>query len=923
MVAVPPGKQRALLAALLLDAGRVVSLDQLAEALWGPEPPPSARVTVQNYVMRLRKALGDAGRARISTQPGGYVIRVEDGELDTSRFEVLLRAARAAARDGSWDQAARDAHSALALWRGEPLADAGSEVLTLRELPRLEELRLQALETRLEADLNLGRHADVIADLRHLAGLHPLRERLHALLMLALYRDSQQAEALAAYSRARDVLIDELGTEPGTELRELHQRMLTADPALQAMEPTPSAPGRPGPVVPRQLPASVAHFTGRAAELSALASLLDRDHATTPTVVISAIAGTAGVGKTALAVQWAHQVADRFPDGQLYVNLRGYDPSQPVPAADALAGFLRALGVAGPSIPAGTDERAALYRSLLAGRRILVLLDNARDADQVRPLLLADPAALVLVTSRNELAGLITADGALPLTLDVLAEAEAHELIAARIGPARLAAEPQAARELITRCARLPLALAITAARAAARPSFRLAALAAELADASGRLDALSTGDNATDVRTVFSWSYKQLSPAEAHLFRLLGLHPGPDITAPAVASLAGLAQPEAHRLLRDLTRGHLLSEPAPGRYALHDLLRAYASEQATATDSLADRHEATGRMLDHYLHTAHSARRLLQTAARPIRLTAPQPGVTPEPLDSFQEALDWFDAECHVLFGAAALAAEAGFDIHAWQLPWTMVDYLAWRGHAYDELHLRQRALQAAMRVGDKAGQAAALVSLGGTHLDLGDYDQALAHQIKGLELYRQIGDRSGEAHAHMGLSETEECRGHHVDALHHAEQALDLYRTAGDRAGEANVLNDVGWRHAMLGDYEVARAFCQQALPLQRELGNRAGEAFTWDSLGYAEHHLGRFTEAAACYGRSLTLIRELGHRRIEALVLSHLGDNHCAVGKPQEAQEAWQQALAIYDELHHPDDDQVRDRLSAANSSAVPLN
>ena len=372
----PPGKQRVVLAALLLKANRLVPLDELAEALWGPAPPATARVTMQNYVMRLRKALGDS-RGRIATQPGGYQITVAAGELDVSRCEALLAAARSAARDGSWDTAASEAGAALALWRGEPLADVDSEFLAMRETPRLAELRLQALETRIDADLHVGRQSEVIGELRHLTIAHPLREHLHALLMLALYRDGRQGEALAAYRHARQVLIEELGAEPGTGLRELHQRMLTADPVLDAPAPARPAAGGPGPAVPRELPAGIRHFTGRGGELKQLTGLLDHTDEETPTVVISAIGGTAGVGKTALAVQWAHQVAERFPDGQLYVNLRGYDPGQPMTATDALAGFLRALGVAGPDIPAGEDERAARYRSLLSAKRMLVVLDNA------------------------------------------------------------------------------------------------------------------------------------------------------------------------------------------------------------------------------------------------------------------------------------------------------------------------------------------------------------------------------------------------------------------------------------------------------------------------------------------------------------------------------------------------------------------
>jgi DNA-binding SARP family transcriptional activator len=921
VVVVPPGKQRAVLAALLLNAGRVVSLDELAEALWGSRPPPSARVTVQNYVMRLRKALGNTGRSRISTRPSGYVIHVDADELDVSRFEALLRAARAAAKDGAWEAAAQDADAALALWQGEPLADVGSEPLTVREVPRLAELRLQALEARIDAGLHLGRHGEVVAELRHLAGLYPLRERLHALLMLALYRDGRQGEALAAYQHARDVLIELLGAEPGAELRELHQRVLTADPSLRVAE-RPAA-SRTDPVVPQQLPAPPAHFVGRAAELSALTSLLDRAGAGQPgPALITAIDGAAGVGKTALAVHWAHRVADRFADGQLYVNLRGYDPGQPVSASDALAGFLRALGVPAADIPAETGERAALYRSLLAGRRVLVVLDNASDTDQVRPLLLGTPTARVLVTSRNDLAGLIVADGAFPLTLDVLTDADAYRLIAARVGPARLAAEPQAARALVSLCGRLPLALAIAAARAAAHPSFPLTALAAELRDAHGRLDALSTGEPATDVRAVFSWSYDHLPDTAARMFRLLALHPGPHITAEAAASLGALAVSRAHRLLRELTRGHMLTEPAPGRYALHDLLRAYATEQASATDAPDDIRAAIGRVLDHYLHTAHAGALILKPPRPPISLPASAAGVTPERLTSYEQAMAWFAAEHHVLLASVRLAVANGFDIHAWQLPWAMGDYQIRCGHWHEGIAAQRTAFDAAQRLGDQAGQAVALLMLGVLHGALGDAGQAQACLADSLQRYRQLGDRSGEARVHQSLGTVLDAQGRYADALRHAEQALLLFREIGDRAGQAGALNDVGWWHALLGDYGRAREFSRQALALQHELGNRLGEAIALDSVGYAEHHLGRLAEAAACYERSLGIFRALGQRYCEAATLTNLGDTRQADGDHGAARDSWQQALAILTDLHHRQADQVRDRLSRASAPAASV-
>jgi DNA-binding SARP family transcriptional activator/tetratricopeptide (TPR) repeat protein len=929
---VPRGRQRAVLAALLLRANHVVSVDELAEVLWGSDLPSSARVSVQNYVMRLRSTLGLAG-SRIATQPHGYLICVENGELDIARFEALLGQARAAARQSRWPETAHRAAAALTLWRGEPLADADSDVLTAREAPRLAELRLQAAETRIDADLHLGRHGEVIGELRQLAGAQPLRERLHALLMLALYRDSRQAEALSAYRQARQVLIEELGTEPGPELRQLHQQILAADPALVRTGPATSAATAGGPV-PRQLPAAVADFTARAAELAALTQMLGQAGAGGPgTVVIRAIGGAAGVGKTALALHWAHQVADRFSDGQLYVNLRGYDPSgNPATPTEAIRGFLDALGVPPERIPRAPDAQAGLYRSLLSGKRMLIVLDNARNEQQVRPLLPASPGTLVLVTSRSQLSGLGAADGARLITLDVLSHGEAVQLLSTRLGRDRAAAEPSAVDQIASLCACLPLALAVAAARAATRPGFTLAALAAELTDSASRLDALDAGDPGSSVRAVFSWSTRQLTGEARRMFRLLGIHPGPDITVPAAASLAGRRESQARALLRELARTHLITEHVPGRYAFHDLLRAYAAEQARHAGSDAARREATGRMLDHYLHTAARAARLLIPSKEPVVLAPPRPGAAAGQPADHSQALAWFEAEHQVLLAAVTLAAGSGFDSHAWQLPWAMSSFLQPRGHWQENAATQRTALAAATRLGDTAAQALSGRLLANACLDLGDYDQARGHYASSLTLAQQLGNRLGEAKTHHNLAELAERQGRslgdlaqrqgrYADALGHAEQALRLYQAIGDKTNEAEELNEVGWCHDLLGDYQQARAFSRQALTLSAEIGDRWVEGEAWETLGYAEHHLGNLAEAAACYQRALGILREAGDRFHEAEILTHLGDNHHAAGELTQAREAWQQALAILEGLQHSDADQVRAKLARTNNHASP--
>jgi DNA-binding SARP family transcriptional activator/tetratricopeptide (TPR) repeat protein len=929
-MAVPRGKQRALLAALLLNAGRVVPVDELTETLWGPSPPPSAGPTIRNHVKRLRHALGEAGRARIRTLPHGYLIQVGVGELDVARFEALQGTARQAAREGAWERAAAQLRTALELWRGEPLADVHSELLALREVPRLTEMRLQAVEARIDADLHLGGHGEVIAELRQLTAAHPLRERLHALLMLALYRNGQQGEALAAYQRARRTLIDELGAEPGPELHQLQHQILTADPALAApapaspagtQDPAEAEPGADsgrgpgtGAVVPRQLPAPVAHFAGRAGELKVLTGLLDRPDEEPPgAVVISAIGGTAGVGKTALAVHWAHRVAGRFPDGQLYVNLRGFDPSgTPVTSADTVRRFLDALQVPASRIPSSPEAQQDLYRSLLADRRMLIVLDNASDAAQVRPLLPGGPACLVLVTSRSQLTSLIAAEGAHPVTLDVLSPAEAGELLERRLGPERIAAEPDAAVELTRLCARLPLALAIAAARAGMHPRLPLAALVSELREARGRLDALDAGEAATSVRAVLSWSYQELPAQAARMFRLLGVHPGPDITAPAAASLAGVHPDETRPALSQLTRANLLTEHVPGRFAFHDLLRVYAAERAAAEDSRANRHAATHRALDHYLHTAYAAALVLFPQRAPLTLAPPQPGVTLERIEGYEQAMNWFEAEHRVLLAEVARAASNGFDTHTWQLPLTMTTFLDRRGYWHDYAAVQHTALAAAERLGDRYGQAAAHNNLGYASIQFGSYEDARAHLEQSLTLYRQLGDHTGQGRALSGISFMYERQGRYREALEYGSEALALYRSADHRIWQAITLNNIGWYYALLGEYQQSLTFCEQALALHQELSERHGEAAAWDSAGYARHHLGQHAEAIACYQRALDLFREAGDRFYEAEILIHIGDAHDADGKPLLARDAWQRALTILDDLHHPRADEIRDRL-----------
>jgi DNA-binding SARP family transcriptional activator/tetratricopeptide (TPR) repeat protein len=896
-VPVSAGKQRAVLAALLLYANRVLPMDELAEALWGSAPPASARVTVQNHVARLRRTLGAAGQSRISTRPSGYLIQADADELDVSRFEALLHSARAATREGSWATAAAHAATALALWRGEPLAETGQEVLAARELPRLVEMRWQAVGTRIDAELHLGHEADVIAELQQLVSAHPLREHLHGQRMLALYRDGRPGEALAAYRQARKVLIGELGTEPGAELQELQQRILAADPALARSAPARSAETGPGPVVPRQLPAPVAHFSGRADELAALTGLLDRAGTAAEPVAISVIRGTAGVGKTALAVQWAHQVAERFPDGQLYVNLRGYDPDQPMTAADALAGLLRALDVPGPDIPAEEAERASRYRSLLAGRRMLVVADNAGSVEQARPLLPGSPGCAAVVTSRDSLAGLVARDGAERLDLDLLPPHDAVGLLHALIG-SRADADASAVTELAAQCCGLPLALRVAAELVVARARTSVADLVDELADQRRRLDLLDAdGDQRTAVRAVFSWSYRHLAADAARAFWLAGLHPGPDLDPYALAALTGTTLGQTARLLDVLARGSLVQSAGSGRYGMHDLLRAYALERATAEASEDERRLALTRLFDYYLGTAAAAMDTLFPGESHRRPRIPLPGTPSPEVTGTAAARAWLDAERTTLVDVAAYTAAHGWPSHTARLGATVFRYLEAAGH-YPEINaLHGQALHAARNTSDRAAEARALHDLSAVDLRQGRSQQATEHLQYALTVCRQTGDRAGAARALGNLGIANFLRDRYEKATSHYQQALAVYQEIGDESGEGRTLNNFSLVELRQGRYEQASGHLDRALALSRKTGNRTIEAYALGNLGALNVRLGRYQQASEYLDQALALCRKTGAPDSEANALSYLGVLDLRLGRHQQARDHLDQALALY--------------------------
>jgi DNA-binding SARP family transcriptional activator/tetratricopeptide (TPR) repeat protein len=945
---------RILLTALLLRANMPVSGHVLAEAVWDGNLPPGAGETLRSYVRRLRRALGAEGGARIEACHPGYLIRLGGTELDVLEFETLCREAAAALHSAAWSQASDAATRALDLWRGPPLLDVPSRLLHDEIVPRLEQLRLQAVEGWAEAGLHLGRHEQLVPQLRDLTIQHPLRERFHAQLMLALYRCSRQAEALESYRDARRTLVRELGVEPGPELRSLHERVLAGDTslfvpprgdiALESGRATPVIPGQP-PVappptaeatVPRELPPRVAHFTGRTGEVAVLNRLLDPPDDQMPgTVVISAIGGTAGVGKTALAVHWAHQAAGRFPDGQLYVSLRGYDPGRPVTPAHALAGFLRSLGVAGQDIPAEEAERAALYRSLLAGRRILVVLDNAGSAEQVRPLLPGDPACAVVVTSRDALTGLVARDGAWRLDLDLLPLEDAIGLLRMLIG-ARVDADPAAAAVLASQCCRLPLALRVAAELTATRTAIPLAELVAELADQRRRLDLLDAdGDPRTGIRAVFSWSFQHLDADTARTFQLLSLHPGSDLDSYAAAALTGMPVEQASRRLDQLARASLI-QPAGTRYAVHDLLRAYATEQAASQDRAAERRMALTRLFDYYLYAAAVAMDTLYPAEHQRWKQVPSAAASIPPVTGPAAARAWLDAERASLVAITGHAATHGWPGHATQLAGIVFRYLSVGGYYSEAVTIYGHASQAASQTGDRAaeaealtnlgvidheqgrdqraagyfdqalvlfrqtgdvaGQARALGNLGGVELMQGRYQQAASRFEQALALRRATGDRTGQARALGNLGRVELKQGRYTQAADWLRQALVLFREIGDRIGEAYILNYLGDVNLRQGRHRSAAGHFEQALVLNREIGNRPGEAYVLANLGLVDLRQGRYVQAVARLRHSLALLREIGDRSGEAEALNGLGEVFLAAGRPGQARRKHATALEL---------------------------
>jgi DNA-binding SARP family transcriptional activator/tetratricopeptide (TPR) repeat protein len=881
-------RQRAVLAALLVDAGRPVSVDTLVDRVWGDTPPSQARRSLQAYVARIRRALESAADTESTDHPvpqplvrsaGGYMIAAGPARVDALRFRDLVAQCRPATVDEHL-RASR-LREALGLWRGEPLGGVnGAWATRMRHTYRQEHIDATVMWAR--AEIRLGNATTALGPLTELVEEHPTVETAAATLMWALYAAGRSSDALERYDDIRTRLRDELGVDPGPELRVSYQAVLRHDMAMFAGDPV--RPAEPAAPVPAQLPADVSAFTGRTVELVEL----DKRVAESALLFIT---GTAGVGKTALAVRWAHLVRDRFPDGQLYLNLRGYDPNEPMDPADALATLLKVLVPGESPAPLDLAERAARFRTSIAGRRMLIVLDNAATTDQVRPLLPGTAGCVVVVTSRDSLAGLVAVHGARRIDLDLLPQPDAVALLRRLVGP-RIDVEPTVATALADLCARLPLALRVAAELAVSRPAVTLSQLVSELRP-QGRFDLLSReGDQHAAVRAVFSWSLQHLSDVAAATFVRLGLHLGPQFDSYAVAALVGGDRDEVSRILDLLTRAHLIHQVGCDRFGIHDLLRSYATDLATG---LGDVDVATTRLFDYYLTVAAKAMAVLYPGEADRWPAMPVSDFRAPDLVEPTAARCWLDTELDNLLAVAARGKAA----HAIRLSTVLHRYLD-GGHEAAAITIHRCAREAARHTGDRVAEAHALTALGGAHAQAGRHSMASEYLRSALTAFHHVGDPVGQARALGNLGTVEERLGRLHPATEHYRRAATRYRQAADLIGEAHALTRLGTVEARLGRPAAATEHLRQAMRLHRKAGHRFGEAWALNGVGEVEARAGRLATAAARHNEALELFRQLGHRTSEAWALDSLATTETLLGRHAEAANQYQQALVLFREL-----------------------
>ncbi|WP_367136937.1 BTAD domain-containing putative transcriptional regulator [Saccharothrix sp. HUAS TT1] len=914
-------KQRAVLAVLLLARNTPVSRDQIIEAVWGDNTPTSAVNLVQTYVAGLRRALEPSRAPRtpaelLTSVGDGYLLRVDPTAVDLDEFERGVVAAARLRASGDLVAAAAALDEALDRWRGEPLGGVAGLFAEV-ERGRLAERRLAVQEERAELLLLIGRGAELVPSLTTLVGEHPLRERGHGLLMRALCQAGRQAEALAAYREARRVLIEELGVEPGPELRKLQQAVLAGE------DPEPERPtrpmalrpaGDPAPAItPAQLPRVAATLIGRDDELARLDGLL-AEYPQGGLVLV--VTGPAGVGKTALALHWAQRVREDFPDGQLYVDLHGFDPNrEPLGAGEVLSRFLRTLGVPSPDLPVTVEERSALFRTLIADRRMVVMLDNARGSTELLPLL-PGPPSCVLVTSRRRLVGLVAHAEARLVELDML-EPDAAVAVVSRVA-GRDGTEAAALRRLAVLCDGLPLALRIAAARLAVAPALRVAELVAELDDEHGRLAALGLEDEDSTVRAALDASRRALSPLPARLLALLGLHPGPDVTAFAVAAMGRVRLGEAQRALDALTAANLLSVNEPGRYGAHDLVRVYTRTLAAELPA-AERRDATSRVLDYYLHCADLADGLLPVGRGSVPVAPEHVPVDVPKLTGSADAIAWLDAEQANIVAAAELAAAEGWLVHAWQLPYTLSRFFWLRADRTTWLRTTEAALQAATALGDPAAKFVMLFNLGLALAQFQRMDESLARHREALEVARASGDVNAQARALTTVGDLLQFLGRVDESEASYRAALEVSRAAGSRFAEANAHHNLGMLHLKSRRYDEARTWLSAAVAMYREVGEQCGESTCHTDLAMVLLESGEGAEAVTAARTALSVASAAASPYHQAMAHDRLATVFDRQGVPG-AVAHWQRALALFTELDAPEADQVRERLARSRATTA---
>ncbi|GIH02580.1 SARP family transcriptional regulator [Rhizocola hellebori] len=886
----PRRRERLLLGVLLLEAGHPVPQARLLDLLWDEGELPRRPIrTLQSHISRLRACLDPArdGRfgIRILTAGNGFTAQVDPRSVDALVFQRLTGEA-GELRDPV--QRARSLREALDLWRGPVLSDVASDRIRDRIASGLEELRWTATELLYQAEIAAGHHEACLPGLTDAVKLAPLRENLVALLMQALFLCGRQAEALELYRSVRHQLVEELGIEPGDGLQRIHHQILSGQ---LARPPTPL----------HNLPSSTRHFSGRTETLAILDGLI------APAAIIG-VAGGGGTGKTTLVLHWAQQQYDRFPDGQIYLDLHGYGVSRPLRPYPALVALLSALGVARREIPPGTDAAATMYRQLVADRDVLVILDNARDAAQVRPLLPGTGRAVTLITSRDSLRGLSIRESAQLIRLDAFTEAEAAQLLGVMAGEDRLAGQQRHAREVARLCANLPLALSIAGARLQSEPGLSLEDFAEELKSLTG-LTALAQQDADTDLRHVFGWSYRVLSPQAAQAFRLISILPGNDISLSAAASVLGVQPPQARLILHELESGHLAARDSAGRYLMHDLTRAYAVERCESIDSIADRGDALTRLMRYYLSSATQAARLLNPHRNRL---AHQ--LTPEEatgITDHESAMGWVAAE-HAAMIEAIDHPESPPE-YVSHLALALDDYFERGAHWRDWIDTCRAGAVAAQRAGNGPAEAAARRSLARALVHHGEPTAARAEYQAALRLFAEHGDLLSQGHTYLGLARVSEVDGDLPAAIAMAGKALQTYDGLGRETGKASALNTIGWFYAQLGELDRAVAYCEQALVLHTRTGEQRAEAYTWNSLGYIHTQRGDYARAVLAYGCAQQLFAVLGYALFEAQNLVLIGDVQTQAGAPDQARQAYEAALSIFQRVSPADAEAVRAKLA----------